>query len=295
MKDDNVIVEKNPRIKFFIKIAINIIVGLLLIIILGCIILYIFQDKLIFSQKGISEETLNYIKSTHENVEEINLKMQDGTNLHGWFVKNSDARRSKLLIYFGGNAEEVSYLCDEMKRYRDWSVVLLNYRGYGLSQGNPSEENLYSDAIEIYDYFSAQDNIDESNIVVMGRSLGTGVATYLAKNRKVKGLILITPYDSLKSLIEKKIPIFPSGLMLRHQFDSVARAPVIKVPLHIIVALEDNIIPLWHSEKLASTWGGKVFINEIKGEGHNSLRHTEEYWDVIKNSLKEIEDGAFVY
>ena len=56
-----------------------------------------------------------------------------------------------------------------MKRYRDWSVVLLNYRGYGLSQGNPSEENLYSDAIEIYDYFSAQDNIDESNIVVMGK------------------------------------------------------------------------------------------------------------------------------
>ena len=288
MKNNNTILHQRPWVKSFIRSGINIILGLCIILILGCGTLYLFQDKLIFMQREISEETLNHIRSTGTNVKEINLKMQDGTSLHGWFVKNSNPQKSKLLIYFGANAEEVSYLCDEMKRYKDWSVVLLNYRGYGLSEGNPSEEHLYSDALEIYDYFSAQSNVDRSNIVVMGRSLGTGVATYLAENRNVKGLILVTPYDNLKSLIQKKAPMLPLGFMLKYRFDSLARAPLLQVPLHIITASEDKIIPPWHSEQLAAAWGGKAFIHEIQGEDHNSLRKNDKYWDIIKNSLENI-------
>ena len=117
MKNVCLISKKSKPNISFVKSGLNIVIGLLIILILGFIILYFLQDELIFAQQQISKDTLNYIKRTDKNIEEINLKVKDGTNLHGWFVKNGGSKKSKLLLYFGGNAEEVSYICHEVKRY----------------------------------------------------------------------------------------------------------------------------------------------------------------------------------
>lgn len=286
MKNKNIKIKKNNKIKSIFSSLLRIIKGVIIGLIIGGFLLYLFQDKFIFMPQDITKITLEYTQRLSGNIEELNLKTKDGTNLHGWFINNKSNEVTNLLFYFGGNAEEVSYMVDEFRRYEDWSAVFINYRGYGLSEGSPSEKNLYSDALEIYDYFLDKREINNTKIVVMGRSIGTGIATYLANNRKADGLILISPYDSLISVAQKKFPIYPINLMVKQKFNSIERAPKIKVHLKIIIASEDQTIPPWHSKELAKKWGGQVDIKEIQGENHNSVSDNEEYWKVIQEFLE---------
>ncbi|MFA5881317.1 MAG: alpha/beta fold hydrolase, partial [Eubacteriales bacterium] len=170
--------------------------GLFAILIIYCIIvvvMYIYQKNLIFFPQSLSSDALSLMHGQN-GVEEVTRKMKDNTNLKGWFVTGQVYGKPGLLIYYGGNAEEVSWLIEDMKKLKGWNVVLMNYRGYGQSEGVPGEKKLFSDALEIYDYFAAREK--PGKIAVMGRSLGTGVATYLAANRKVNGVVLVSPYDS---------------------------------------------------------------------------------------------------
>ncbi|MBI4837640.1 MAG: alpha/beta hydrolase [Nitrospirae bacterium] len=243
----------------------------------AAVLLYFVQEKLIFYPQRISGETANHITSAFKNVEEITIHTKDGTRLHGWFLKNSSGKISKLIFYFGGNAEEISYMVYELQRYKDWSAVLVNYRGYGMSEGAPGEKSLCSDALEVYDYFLEKTDVDNPKIAVMGRSLGSGVAVYLVRNRKSDGVILVSPYDSLASVGKGIFPFLPVGLILRHKFDSAVLAPEINLPLLVVTASEDKVVPPSHSKKLSEKWGGEVNAVEIKGEDHNSVSLRAEY------------------
>jgi pimeloyl-ACP methyl ester carboxylesterase len=213
--------------------------------------------------------------------------MKDGTEVRGWFVKNSQDEKSKLIIYFGGNAEEVSWMIDEMKKFKGWSAVLMNYRGYGLSDGKPGEKSLSNDSLEIFDYFSGRKDVDSKKIVIIGRSIGTGVAVYIAHERNVAGIILVSPYDSLSSVARGIFPYLPVSFILKHRFDSISIAPDIKAPALVLVASGDKTIPPAHSRKLAEKWGGNVEIKEIRGADHNSISDKEEYWQSMGGFLKE--------
>ncbi len=215
--------------------------------------------------------------------------MKDGTGLNGWLVKNNGSDRSKLIIYFGGNGDELSYMIEAFDGLDDWSVALINYRGYGQSEGQPGEGNLFSDALESYDYFSSRKDIDNAKIVVMGRSLGTGVATYVAGKRNPAAVILVSPYDSMVSVAQRHYPFLPAELMLRHRFDSISRAPSIKAPLLMLFAPEDTVIPAELSRKLAANWGGAVTVSEIKNADHNTICAKEPFWASVKGFLKSIE------
>ncbi len=255
-----------------------------IIYILACLFIFFYLEKLILWPQKLSDE-ITALSMQKYNVEDIELKMKDGTIIRGWFVKNSNSEKSNLLIYFGGNAEELSRVIPKMSRLSQWSVALINYRGYGMSEGTAVETTLYSDSTEIYDYFASREDVNKNNIVVMGRSIGTGVATYLAANRDASAVILSTPYDSLVSVVQKRCPILPVDLILSHKYDSIGRADSIKIPLLIIAGTEDKIIPTWHSRKLKEAWGGKVFYQEISGEDHNSIDDVDEYWNKIREFL----------
>jgi len=131
----------------------------------------------------------------------------DNLYLHGWFVGKPGPERPQILIYFGGNDDEMSNLLKDAMRFKGWSVALVNYRGYGLSQGHPGEESLFGDAVVIYDYLTSRKDVDTGNVMVMGRSLGTGVAVYLASQRPLKGVILVSPYDSVNSVARARLPL----------------------------------------------------------------------------------------
>jgi hypothetical protein len=250
------------------------------------VLMYFLQKSLIFFPVKTGKSTLQVIKKEFPHAEEITIVSTDKTTLRGWLVKPAVTGKSPLIIYFGGNAEEVSWLISEAQRFKGWAVCLVNYRGYGLSEGSPGEKELYRDALSIYDYCVKRSDIDNQRIVIMGRSIGTGVATGLTQNRVVKGTILICPFDSLVSIGKKHYPFLPVSLLLKHRFDSASRARSIKTPLLALLAENDEIIPRESSLRLIEQWGGPHSVRIIEGS-HNTLQDYAGYWESIEEFLSQ--------
>lgn len=280
--------ELMPLLKSLLRISLGLIIAVPLLV---YPFLYFFQDKLVFVQVGLGEEDLKRVRARFPDAE-VRMTAPDGVELHGWFVNRSSARKAPLIIYFGGNAEEVSGLLHEVDRFGDWAVLLMNYRGYGLSGGRPSERHLFEDALFLYDAFSARNDIDKNRIIAMGRSLGTGVAVHLAARRTLKGLILVSPYDSIRSVAQEIYPWVPVSLLLKHHFDSMALAPSIEAPVLALVASEDRVVSPSHSEKLLAGWRGTTYETVIPGAGHNNIDAAPQYWESIRGFLHKFHLGA---
>jgi pimeloyl-ACP methyl ester carboxylesterase len=263
----------------------------------GCVALgfpllvYFFQERLLFFPQLLAGDPVK--ANPGAAVEEVSLVTADGVRLHGWLVKAGAAnagaagvndRPAPILVYFGGNAEEVSWLASTADKYAGWSLLLINYRGYGRSEGKPGEAELFADALQIHDYAAAR--AEGGRVAVMGRSLGSGVAVYLASRRPVPGVILVSPYDSVESVAKQVYPYLPISLMLKHRFDSIARAPGIKVPLLCLVGSGDRVIPLPHSRRLFEAWGGARQWREIAFADHDSIAGEPDYWQAIADFLK---------
>ena len=247
------------------------------------VLIYFFQERLIFFPQPLAEDPVR--ANPGVPIEEVTLLTADQVRLHGWLARTSTAP-APVLIYFGGNAEEVSWLASSAGRYAGWSLLLFNFRGYGKSEGKPGEAELFADALRIYDY--AVSRAQGGRVAVMGRSLGSGVASYLAAQRQVAGVILVSPYDSVENVAKDIYPFLPIGLMLRHRFDSLARAPGIKAPLLCLVASDDRVIPRPHSERLYAAWGGPKQWLEIRRADHDSLAGEPDYWQAIGAFLQSL-------
>jgi hypothetical protein len=183
------------------------------------------------------------------------------------------------LIYFGGNAEDVSLdLSDFSSAFPNRAIYLLHYRGYGGSAGSPSERALFADAFALYERVHAE----HSNIVVVGRSLGTGVAVKLASERTVTRLVLVTPFDSLGDAAAAQYPYLPVRLLLKDKFDSSRYAPLITAPTKIIAAANDEIVPRASTERLSRRFRpGIATYVVVPGAGHNSISEGADYLRLI--------------
>ena len=249
------------------------------------VLVYFFQERMIFSPQPIEQDPLQ--ANTGAAIEEVSLVAADKVTLRGWLVQAANTQTpAPILIYFGGNAEEVSWLASTAGRYAGWSLLLVNYRGYGRSEGKPGEAEFFADALRIYDY--AAGRAAGGRVAVMGRSLGSGVAVYLSAQRPVAGVILVSPYDSVESVARGIYPYLPIGLMLKHRFDSMSRAPGIKAPLLCLVASADRVIPRPHSERLYAAWGGMKQWREIGPAEHDSIAGEHEYWNAIASFLAQL-------
>jgi len=256
----------------------------------GCIalgfpvLIYFLQERLIFFPQPLTQDPLQ--ANPGAAIEEVSLVAPDQVRLHGWLVKAANTQASApILVYFGGNAEEVSWLAASAGRYAGWALLLMNYRGYGRSEGKPGEAALFADALQIYDYAAAR--AAGGRVAVMGRSLGSGVAVHLAAQRPLAGVILVSPYDSVESVAKDIYPFLPIGLMLKHRFDSIARAPAIKAPLLCLIASDDRVIPRRHSERLYAAWGGTKKWREIGPASHDSIAGEPAYWQSIAAFLHD--------
>jgi pimeloyl-ACP methyl ester carboxylesterase len=240
---------------------------------------YLLQDKLIFQPRTLSDAQRAEISARHANVSDIFLHAADGIRLHAWhFKSHPDA---PLVIYFGGNAEEVSWMLSQLEHRKSTaSWLLVDYRGYGASGGAPSEEALASDALAWYD-FAAKES---KHIYAFGRSLGSGVAVRMAAERHVDGVILVAPYDSLTSVAREHYPLLPVGLLLKHRFDSAALAPKMAAPLLCIAATYDEVIPIEHARRLYEAWAGPKRWVEVATR-HNGTDDHPAYWPAIESFL----------
>jgi pimeloyl-ACP methyl ester carboxylesterase len=254
-------------------------VTIIAVIVIGFpLLMYLAQDSLIFHPQRLPEAH-RVALAQRRSVESLFIDSPDGTRLHAWHVKGEP-----LIMYFGGNAEEVSWMLnDAAGRAPGIGWLLVDYRGYGSSGGSPSEAALVADAIGWYDEMKKQ----YTTIYAFGRSLGSGVAVQLAAQRPIAGVILVSPFDSMVELGKRYYPFLPVGWMLKHRFDSVSLAPAIKSPLLCIVASADEIIPAEHSKRLYEAWGGEKRWVGLEGAGHNSTDNAANYWPSILKFLSE--------
>lgn len=210
----------------------------------------------------------------------LSVAAADGTKLRGWIAQGS-AIPAPTVIYFGGNAEEVSWTLADSRWPREWTIVALNYRGYGESEGKTGERELIADGLAIFDVVVARAGIDRNRIVTFGRSLGTAVATHVAAERPVAGVVLVSPFDSLAAVGSHHYPWLPVSLLLRHRFDARADAVRCRMPLLAIVGDADTIIPADRSRTLYEAWAGPKSWFAIPQADHNALGATADYWDRI--------------
>jgi len=254
------------------------------------ILLYFLQDRLIFFRQPLDPGRRDSVLQRFPNVEEINLVAQDGTRLHGFLSKPAAVAGTKypLVIYFGGNAEEASWLLEEGERPQNWAWLAVNYRGYGWSEGSPGEQAMAADARWIYDWTRLRSDIEHSRIVAFGRSLGSGVVVRLASERPLAGVVLATPFDSLESVAKRHYPLAPVSLMLRHRFDSLAFAPRVGIPMLCIVAERDSIVPAEHARRLFAAWQGDKRLVSIANADHNDVSESAAFWRETGNFLSRI-------
>ncbi|MCP9887061.1 alpha/beta hydrolase [Cyanobium sp. ATX 6A2] len=153
----------------------------------------------------------------------------------------------RALIYFGGNAEDVSLTRAELAALLpDTALYLLHYRGYGGSEGRPGEAALRADARALYAHVAER----HRDVSVVGRSLGTGPAVHLAATRPVQRLVLLVPFDSLAAVARGAMPWVPVDLLLRDRWDAAAEAPRVRAPTTIVAAAFDRVVPTRHAEAL---------------------------------------------
>ena len=203
-----------------------------------------------------------------------------GERLKVWVVARPGPR---ALVYFGGNAEDVGASAGDFARaFPAHSLYLVNYRGYGGSSGRPSEAALAADALAVFDHVRAR----HAEVSVMGRSLGSGVAVQLASERPVGRLVLVTPFDSLVNLAKEYFRWLPVGLLLRDRYDSAGRAGRVTAPVLLVVAGEDEIVPMRRSQALAAAFRpGQARVVIAPGVGHNTLDLSPVYLDSVRGFL----------
>ncbi len=190
----------------------------------------------------------------------------------------------RAIIYFGGNAEDVSLNLESFsKAFPEYSLFFMHYRGYGGSTGSPSEETNNSDAVALFQKVRSQ----HPEVAIIGRSLGTGVAIRLASESPASRLVLVTPFDSLEEIAAAAYAYLPVSLLLLDRYDSWKYAPRIKMPTMIIAAQNDDVIPRASTEKLFAKFpAGVAALVVIEGVGHNDIGANSEYLKTIQSALQ---------
>ena len=235
-----------------------------------CAALFVFQRALIyFPQPSAVDTPASLLTLAVEDAQvQVTVRPHDGPN---------------ALIYFGGNAEDVSRnLAGFSQAFPEHALYLMHYRGYGASTGSPSEEAIARDALTLFDTVYNR----HPTIAVVGRSLGSGVAVRLASQRPASRLILITPYDSLEGLAKQQFPWFPVRWLLQDRYESWRYAAHITVPTLLIAAGHDEVIPRSSTQQLFTQFApGVATLKVIPDAGHNTLSDSPEYLKLLGDGL----------
>lgn len=243
-----------------------------------CALIFFLQERMLFFPRPCDPRAVTQLEPWQRSIETAQA------TLSGWLIPARDPGNAPLVFYFGGNAEDVSVTGIEVSARADANFVLMNYRGYGESDGAPSERALFADALNVYDTL-IDTTLHNGKVVAFGRSLGSGVAVYLASQRRIDAVVLATPYDSIRNVARRHYPWLPVSALIRHPFDSLTLAPSLDIPALFVVAERDEIIPPAHAQQLADNWGGPTQWILISGASHNSIGADTRYWESIREFL----------
>jgi alpha-beta hydrolase superfamily lysophospholipase len=243
--------------------------------------LYFLQEKLLFLPTELPQD---YQYEFAYPYDEVFLTPEEDVSINAVHFKTENPKG--VILYFHGNAGDLSRwgLISEFFVAKDYDVFIMDYRTYGKSKGKLSEQAFYNDAQYCYDYLLKQ--YQESEITVYGRSLGTGISTFLASKNNPKQLILETPYYSILDVAKHRFPVFPVSLVLKYTFPSNAFIVDVKCSITMFHGTDDRVVPYASAEKLkAVSPKDKTTFITIEGGSHNNLIEFEDYSKGIDDLL----------
>jgi dipeptidyl aminopeptidase/acylaminoacyl peptidase len=243
-----------------------------------------YQRQLVFNPTN--EREVKSPRSSGHRTRPVVLRAADGTRLCGWLLTPLVPGPRPAVLYFGGRSEEVSWVArDAGKLFPGMTVLAMNYRGYGDSHGVPAEIQMVEDGCTLFDWLAAHAHVDATRVALVGRSLGSGVAVQVAKERPVHSVVLITPYDSILAIAKRRFRAMPIEYMLRHRFESIKHASALKAPTYVLRAANDVIIPHSHTDQLVSKLVQLVGDEVVPGSDHLNIPYLEATQALIAGFL----------
>lgn len=241
-----------------------------------------FQTQLIFPTHAVSAAG-----ALPRGAKRLSLRAAGGYDLAGIHIPPNDpGDKSTLILGFGGNAwnaQDVAEYLHEL--YPEEDVIVFFYRGYSPSQGTASADALIADAPLVYDL--AIKEVKPKHVIGIGFSIGSGVVAELAAARKFDGLILVTPFDSLKAVAQSMYPWLPIGPFFEHEINAALALERVTAPVAIIAAQRDEIVPAERTNALRRNIPNLVFDRTIAGAGHNDIYARSEFQQSMREALAE--------
>ncbi len=245
-----------------------------------CLLLYSFQEKLLFFPQKLDKD---FKFSFNQPFEEIDIRTSDNISLHGILFKTDNPKG--LIFYLHGNAGSLHSWGNVAELYTDmnYDVFILDYRGYGKSEGKiESQKQIYQDVQITYN--NLKQRYQEDNIIILGYSIGTGLASFTASNNNPKLLILQSPYYSLTDMVRRHYPIIPS-FILKYKFNNSKHISKCKMPIVIFHGDQDEVIYHGSSIKLKNHFSEKDTLITLYGQKHNGMTFNPDYIKAIKKYL----------
>lgn len=226
------------------------------------------------------------------NYEEVFFTTEDGLQLHGWFLPG---RGDVTWLWFHGNGGNISHRIEELALFHQRLGVnqfIFDYRGYGRSDGRASEQGTYRDSRAALEYLRNRPDVDQGKIVYFGRSLGSAVAAELAANRAPLGMVLVSPFASIRDMARISFPNLPFHWLVRNKYNSLAQIKGCQCPVLILHGAQDDLVPLSQGMKLFEAANSPKRFQVLPEAGHNDTYYKggAAYWDTLAEFLSRLTD-----
>ena len=251
------------------------------------IALMVFEEKLIYFPEKYPKGAYDQARSI-PNLRDCWVTTEDGVKLHAWFAPAESAQATLLLSHGNGGNISYRYLLMRSLQRRRFNVLMYDYRGYGRSEGTPTENGIYTDGRAFFDYLLTQPEVDQRKIVLWGTSLGGAVATDLATHRPAAGLILESTFTSGQDVARILYPLLPVAPFMHSKFNTLEKIKTLHLPLLIMHGDLDEILPVGLGRQLFAAANDPKEFYEIPGARHNDTFFVggDEYFDRVAHFVQ---------
>ncbi|MCG8325789.1 MAG: alpha/beta hydrolase [Thiotrichales bacterium] len=235
------------------------------VFVLLSVFVYVFQGQLVYFP---SQHLVLTPRDIHLPYEDVSLESTNGNRIHGWYIPHPHARAQLLFLH--GNGGNISHRLDSLNIFYNLglSTLIIDYQGYGQSEGTPSEQATYDDAQVALNFLLEKNPATEQPVIIFGRSLGGAVAGWLATQHTPAALIIESTFTSVMDMGKKYYPFLPVTLLTRYRYDTLSRIGSVGCPLLVVHSPDDEIVPYTFGETLYSHASEPKHFLQIRG-GHN--------------------------
>jgi alpha-beta hydrolase superfamily lysophospholipase len=261
--------------------------NILLVIYLLCgIAFYLLQDRFLFQPVALKRSDPYHFSASNR---EINVAVDEESNMNVVQFLTNNSLPKGVVLYFHGNRKNIGWYADYASNFtkNGYEAWMIDYPGFGKSTGRLTEQKLYDDALQLY--IMARSKFPADSIILYGKSLGTGIASWLAARRSCKQLILETPYYSMTSLVQHYIPIYPVSTLLKYKLPVYKYLGLVNAPVTIFHGTEDRVIPYNNAHRLTAAMHSKDRFITIENAGHNNLNDYPQFHKTLDSLLNDIQ------